>query len=60
MSAERKVLVVTGSSQGLGEAFVKTYKERGWRVVGNAREIKSSDDPDYITVPGRHWRPRHC
>jgi NAD(P)-dependent dehydrogenase (short-subunit alcohol dehydrogenase family) len=32
MSLERKVLVVTGSSQGLGAAFVKAYTERGWRV----------------------------
>ena len=46
MSEERKVLVVTGSSQGLGAAFVKSYRERGWRVVGNAREIKPSDDAD--------------
>ena len=52
MSADRKVMVVTGSSQGLGAAFVKAYKERGWRVVGNAREIKTSDDPDYITIAG--------
>src|ERR1700758_1660055 len=52
MSLERKVLVVTGSSQGLGAAFVKAYRERGWRVVGNAREIAPSDDPDYITVAG--------
>jgi NAD(P)-dependent dehydrogenase (short-subunit alcohol dehydrogenase family) len=52
MSTDRKVLVVTGSSQGLGEAFVKAYRERGWRVVGNGRNIKASPDPDYITVPG--------
>ena len=52
MGTDRKVLVVTGSSQGLGAGFVKAYRERGWRVVGNARDIKPSDDPDYITVPG--------
>src|ERR1700747_2794874 len=52
MSADRKVVVVTGASHGLGEAFVKTYRERGWRAVGNARTIKPSDDPDYITVAG--------
>ena len=49
---ERKVLVVTGASQGLGEGFVKAYRERGWRVVGNSRTIKASNDPDYITIPG--------
>lgn len=52
MSTERKVLIVTGSTQGLGEAFVKAYRERGWRVVGNGRNIIPSDDPDYIVVPG--------
>lgn len=50
MSADRKVVVVTGASRGLGEAFVKAYRERGWRAVGNARSITPSDDPDYITV----------
>ena len=49
---ERKVLVVTGASQGLGEGFVKAYRERGWRVVGNSRTIKPSNDPDYITIHG--------
>ena len=52
MTADRKVVVVTGASQGLGEAFVKAYRERGWRAVGNSRSIAPSDDPDYITVPG--------
>jgi NAD(P)-dependent dehydrogenase (short-subunit alcohol dehydrogenase family) len=52
MSTDRKVVVVTGASHGLGEAFVKTYRERGWRAVGNARTITPSDDPDYITVAG--------
>jgi NAD(P)-dependent dehydrogenase (short-subunit alcohol dehydrogenase family) len=47
-----KVLVVTGSSQGIGAAFVRAYRERGWQVVGNARTITASDDPDYVTVPG--------
>jgi NAD(P)-dependent dehydrogenase (short-subunit alcohol dehydrogenase family) len=52
MATDRKVVVVTGASRGLGEAFVKTYRERGWRAVGNARTIAPSDDPDYITVAG--------
>jgi NAD(P)-dependent dehydrogenase (short-subunit alcohol dehydrogenase family) len=52
MSSDRKVVVVTGASRGLGEAFVKAYRDRGWRAVGNARTIGPSDDPDYITVAG--------
>jgi NAD(P)-dependent dehydrogenase (short-subunit alcohol dehydrogenase family) len=52
MSDIQKVVVVTGASHGIGEAFVKAYRERGWRVVGNARTIEESNDPAYITVPG--------
>lgn len=57
MSKESKVLVVTGASQGLGEGFVKAYRDRGWRVVGNSRSIKPSNDPDYITVSGDIGEP---
>src|ERR1700761_7943084 len=57
MSTDPKVLVVTGASQGLGEGFVKAYRERGWRVVGNSRSIAPSDDPDYVTVPGDVGEP---
>ncbi|WP_245321239.1 SDR family oxidoreductase [Bradyrhizobium sp. NAS96.2] len=54
---ERKVVVVTGASQGLGEAFVKAYRERGWRAVGNSRSIAPSSDPDYVTVAGDVGEP---
>jgi NAD(P)-dependent dehydrogenase (short-subunit alcohol dehydrogenase family) len=57
MAAERKVVVVTGASQGLGEAFVKAYRERGWRAVGNSRSIAPSSDPDYVTVAGDVGEP---
>lgn len=57
MNTERKVVVVTGASQGLGAAFVKAYRERGWRVVGNSRTIEVSNDSDYITVPGDIGKP---
>src|ERR1700760_466967 len=56
-NTEHKVLVVTGASQGLGEGFVTAYRDRGWRVVGNSRSIKPSDDPDYTTVPGDAGEP---
>jgi NAD(P)-dependent dehydrogenase (short-subunit alcohol dehydrogenase family) len=57
MATERKVVVVTGASQGLGEAFVKAYRERGWRAVGNSRSIAPSSDPDYVTVAGDVGEP---
>ena len=50
-------LVVTGSSQGSARRSAKFYRARGWCVVGNAREIKPSDDADYITVPGESATP---
>lgn len=58
MSEDRKVVVVTGASRGLGEAFVKAYRERGWRAVGNARSIAPSEDPDYVTVAGDAGDPQ--
>jgi len=57
LSDIQKVVVVTGSSHGIGAAFVNAYRERGWRVVGNARTIAESNDPDYITVPGDIGNP---
>nr|WP_256094862.1 SDR family oxidoreductase [Paraburkholderia nodosa] len=57
MSDIQKVVVVTGSSHGIGAAFVNAYRERGWLVVGNARTIAESNDPDYITVPGDIGNP---
>src|SRR6185437_1149089 len=57
MSDIPKVVVVTGSSHGIGAAFVNAYRARGWRVVGNARTIAESNDPDYITVPGDIGNP---
>lgn len=52
MVCNRKVVVVTGASRGLGAAFVVAYRARGWRAVGNGRDIAPSEDPDYVTVPG--------
>ena len=47
MNTESKVLVVTGSSQGLGEGFVKAYRERGWRV--SEMRVRSSS-PKILTI----------
>ncbi|GEC56738.1 NAD(P)-dependent dehydrogenase (short-subunit alcohol dehydrogenase family) [Bradyrhizobium japonicum] len=52
MGAEQKVAIVTGASQGLGEAIVKGYRDRNWRVVANSRSIKPSTDSDVLTVAG--------
>ncbi|TWB97110.1 NAD(P)-dependent dehydrogenase (short-subunit alcohol dehydrogenase family) [Bradyrhizobium macuxiense] len=52
MGAEQKVAIITGASQGLGEAILKGYRDRNWRVVANSRSIKPSSDPDVLAVPG--------
>jgi NAD(P)-dependent dehydrogenase (short-subunit alcohol dehydrogenase family) len=52
MGAEQKVVVITGASQGIGAELVKGYRDRNYRVVANSRSIKSSSEPDILTVPG--------
>src|SRR5713226_5230295 len=52
MGAEQKVVVITGASQGFGEALVKAYRDRNYRVVANSRSIKPSADPDILAVAG--------
>jgi NAD(P)-dependent dehydrogenase (short-subunit alcohol dehydrogenase family) len=57
MSAEQKVVIVTGASQGIGAGLVKSYRERNYRVVANSRSIKASDDPDVLTIAGDISKP---
>jgi NAD(P)-dependent dehydrogenase (short-subunit alcohol dehydrogenase family) len=52
MGAEQKVAIITGASQGIGDALVKGYRDRNYRVVASSRSIKQSSDPDILTVAG--------
>jgi NAD(P)-dependent dehydrogenase (short-subunit alcohol dehydrogenase family) len=52
MSAEQKVVIVTGASQGIGAGLVKSFREQNYRVVANSRSISPSDDPGILTVAG--------
>jgi NAD(P)-dependent dehydrogenase (short-subunit alcohol dehydrogenase family) len=52
MSTERKVAIVTGSSQGIGAGLVVGILAKGYRVVANSRSIKPSTRPDLVTVAG--------
>ena len=52
MSDVRKVAIVTGASQGLGEGIVNGFRARGYDVVATSRSIQPSTDPDLVTVTG--------
>ena len=52
MTDSRKVAVVTGASQGIGAGLVEAFLEKGDRVVATSRSIKSSNNPDLITIAG--------
>jgi NAD(P)-dependent dehydrogenase (short-subunit alcohol dehydrogenase family) len=52
MGAQQKVAIITGASQGIGEALVKAYRDRNFRVVATSRSIKPSSDPDVLVVAG--------
>ena len=49
MASNRKTVIVTGASQGIGAAVVRAFLERGYNVVGTSRsatksaELKVSD-----------------
>jgi len=52
MSAEQKVAVITGASQGIGAALVEAFRNRHYRVVTIARSMPPSSDPDILAVSG--------
>lgn len=52
MSDFKKVAIVTGASQGMGEAIVQAYRERGYGVVATSRKIHPSHDAGLVTVAG--------
>jgi NAD(P)-dependent dehydrogenase (short-subunit alcohol dehydrogenase family) len=52
MGAQQKVAIITGASQGIGEALVRAYRDRNFRVVATSRSIKPSSDPDILAVAG--------
>jgi NAD(P)-dependent dehydrogenase (short-subunit alcohol dehydrogenase family) len=50
--ADRKVVVITGASHGIGAGLVAAYLTAGFRVVANALDIEPSTDPDVLHVAG--------
>ena len=52
MAAQQRVAIITGASQGIGEALVKAFRDRNYRVVATSRSIKPSTDPEVLAVAG--------
>jgi NAD(P)-dependent dehydrogenase (short-subunit alcohol dehydrogenase family) len=52
IDSDRKVVIITGGSRGLGAGLVTAYRRLGWGVVANSRTITSSDDKDVLTIGG--------
>ncbi|MGX9674772.1 SDR family NAD(P)-dependent oxidoreductase [Mycobacterium sp. HM-7] len=57
MSTTTRVAIVTGASQGIGEALVAGYRKLGYAVVANSRTIAESDDPMVLAVAGDIAQP---
>jgi len=57
MSSQQKVAIITGASQGIGEALVRAYRARGYNVVATSRSIKESADVGVHTVAGDITNP---
>ena len=49
---DRKVVIVTGASQGIGAGIVAGYRGKDWAVVATARTIKATEDPAVLAVAG--------
>jgi NAD(P)-dependent dehydrogenase (short-subunit alcohol dehydrogenase family) len=52
MSNGKKVVVITGASQGIGAALVNAYLDRNYRVVATSRSISPSNNPDVLAIAG--------
>ncbi|MDI3286601.1 SDR family oxidoreductase [Polyangium sp. 15x6] len=56
----KKVVIITGASQGIGAGLVEGYRKKGFRVVANSRSIKPDafgGDPDVLIVDGDIGHP---
>ncbi len=52
MSEERKTVVITGASRGIGHATARVFLERGWRIITCSREGTPPEcrrDPNWTT-----------
>src|SRR4030081_3100143 len=57
MTPERKVVVITGASRGIGAQLSKAYKHIGYQVIASSRSMRKSDDPAILVIEGDITRP---
>jgi NAD(P)-dependent dehydrogenase (short-subunit alcohol dehydrogenase family) len=48
----RKVVIVTGASQGIGAGVADAFRRAGYAVVATSRSINNADESDFLTVKG--------
>jgi NAD(P)-dependent dehydrogenase (short-subunit alcohol dehydrogenase family) len=48
----RKVVIVTGASQGIGAGVADAFRRAGYGVVATSRGIEPRDEPNFLTVRG--------
>lgn len=55
MASEKKVVLITGASQGIGASLVKGFREIGYGIVANSRSISASQfagDGEILVING--------
>jgi nitronate monooxygenase len=57
MTSERKVVVITGASRGIGAQLSKAYRQIGYQVIASSRSTRKSDDPAILVIEGDITRP---
>jgi NAD(P)-dependent dehydrogenase (short-subunit alcohol dehydrogenase family) len=50
--APPRVAIVTGASQGIGAGLTAGFRNAGYAVIGTARSMPDSDDPEVLRVEG--------
>jgi NAD(P)-dependent dehydrogenase (short-subunit alcohol dehydrogenase family) len=57
MTSERKVVVITGASRGIGAQLAKAYRQIGYQVIASSRSMRESDDAAILAIEGDITRP---
>src|SRR3954467_10476559 len=52
MYNSKKVVVVTGASQGIGATVVKAFRKLDYGIIATSRSINISDDVNILSIDG--------